>query len=243
MRLQILIISLLIGILGFYGCKDLGNSHNILTNHNVDMKGVMHGKKVYKGAKNCTACHGTNLNGNGYIVGCYNCHDALWEKTGHDTARSAGAYTNVMHKSGAVQAATNCIECHASSLGATDLTGSLSRPSCYECHTDNWTALSIHTETKGGYLHGVGSSTPTTNCATCHNTDSAVSNGNAPGCYSCHGAVWNKVNHTDFKDGVGHGIDKDNPTVDCVACHGANLTGGTIATSSCYKCHGAEWND
>lgn len=243
MRLQILIISLLIGILGFYGCKDLGNSHNILTNHNVDMKGVMHGKKVYKGAKNCTACHGTNLNGNGYIVGCYNCHDALWEKTGHNTARSAGAYTNVMHKSGAVQAATNCIECHASSLGATDLTGSLSRPSCYECHTDNWTALSIHTETKGGYLHGVGSSTPTTNCATCHNTDSAVSNGNAPGCYSCHGAVWLKVNHTDFKDGVGHGIDKDNPTVDCVACHGANLTGGTVATSSCYKCHGAEWLD
>ena len=224
MRLQILIFSLLVGVLGFYGCKDLGDSHNLLTNHNIDLKGTMHGKKLYMGAKNCTACHGTNLNGNGYIVGCYNCHDALWQTDNHTESRSAGAYENVMHKVGSVQAETNCVSCHGA-----DLKGSLSRPSCYECHTDLWTALASHTENKGGYLHGVGFSSPDDNCAECHNVESKVANGNAPGCYSCHGALWAMVDHNDSEDGYMHASDKDDPYNDCVACHGSDLRGGTVA--------------
>jgi len=30
------------------------------------------------------------------------------------------------------------------------------------------------------------------------------------------------------------------PTLNCAACHGADLKGGTSQVS-CYECHGVEW--
>lgn len=46
--------------------------------------------------------------------------------------------------------------------------------------------------------------------------------------------------HTVSKDGVMHKSGLSDPTLNCVACHGADLEGGTSQVS-CYECHGREW--
>lgn len=46
--------------------------------------------------------------------------------------------------------------------------------------------------------------------------------------------------HTISKDGVMHKNGLSDPTSNCIACHGADLTGGSSQVS-CYECHGAEW--
>ena len=46
--------------------------------------------------------------------------------------------------------------------------------------------------------------------------------------------------HTINKDGVMHKSGLSDPTLNCTACHGADLTGGTSQVS-CYGCHGVEW--
>jgi len=46
--------------------------------------------------------------------------------------------------------------------------------------------------------------------------------------------------HTISKDGVMHKSGLSDPTLNCAACHGADLTGGSSQVS-CYECHGAEW--
>lgn len=53
--------------------------------------------------------------------------------------------------------------------------------------------------------------------------DAAQSDGGAP------------ASHTEDNGGVMHLPGKEDPKVNCVACHGANLTGGT--GPSCYGCH------
>ncbi|OGH00908.1 MAG: hypothetical protein A2600_03385 [Candidatus Lambdaproteobacteria bacterium RIFOXYD1_FULL_56_27] len=204
-----------------------------ITSHNIILDDAEHGKKLYHGAKNCTACHGIALQGNGWIPSCYSCHNVMWNKDDHKVNRSG-----VMHKSGYYNAEANCSECH----GGKALTGKRSRPSCYQCHGDKWTALSLHTLNKGGRYHGSGLSSPTSSgCTDCHGSDLKGS-GSAPSCYSCHGAKWlySSYPHTKSKDGVMHGPDLKNPNTYCVSCHGADLRGTTEAPS-CYKCHGAEW--
>ena len=46
--------------------------------------------------------------------------------------------------------------------------------------------------------------------------------------------------HTINKDGVMHKSGLSDPTLNCAACHGADLKGGTSQVS-CYECHGVEW--
>ncbi len=47
--------------------------------------------------------------------------------------------------------------------------------------------------------------------------------------------------HTDFKGGAAHAPGAGNATVNCVACHGADLRGGTDGEPSCFTCHGQKW--
>jgi hypothetical protein len=47
--------------------------------------------------------------------------------------------------------------------------------------------------------------------------------------------------HTVIKDGVAHATGLDNPTVNCTACHGADLRGGDNGEPSCFTCHGQLW--
>jgi hypothetical protein len=158
-----------------FSCKDL------LTNHNIDLDGAEHGEKLYSGEKNCTSCHGINLNGNGPIPGCYSCHEALWDNSLHTEVRGG-----VGHRAGFF-AASQCGDCH----GGSSLRGSRSRPSCYECHDDVWSALAIHTVSQDGVYHAPGLNSPLVNCVSCHGSD-LLGSGNAPSCYQCHGNKWDE---------------------------------------------------
>ena len=46
--------------------------------------------------------------------------------------------------------------------------------------------------------------------------------------------------HTVSQDGFMHKSGLNNPLDNCVACHGADLRGGTTGVS-CYECHGQKW--
>lgn len=47
--------------------------------------------------------------------------------------------------------------------------------------------------------------------------------------------------HTAFNGGVPHMPGFNNPTVNCTACHGADLKGGDAGEPSCTSCHGVKW--
>ncbi len=84
------------------------------------------------------------------------------------------------------------------------------------------------------------------------------------GCVVCHGPALDGLSqagdplpgpscqacHNDFGPGtmppVGHHGTTENrqdPWTKCVACHGDDLLGGSIAPVSCFTCHDAVWND
>ena len=172
-----ILMVILVGIvsLTLVSCRDF------LTDHSINLDGAEHGEKLYSGAKNCTVCHGTNLQGNGPVPSCYSCHEALWSSELHEKDRGG------VHHRGGFQAETECGACH----GGASLQGSRSRPSCYECHEDNWTALSIHTVEQDGVFHGAGLETPVSNCSdsSCHASDLRGSE-KGPSCYQCHGQEW-----------------------------------------------------
>lgn len=48
------------------------------------------------------------------------------------------------------------------------------------------------------------------------------------------------ADHTISKDGFMHKSGLNDPEANCVACHGADLRGGTTAVS-CFECHDKEW--
>jgi cytochrome c553 len=109
-------------------------------------------------------------------------------------------------------------------------------------------ATVAHTDYKDGVGHAIDKDSPySSGCTACHGTSLQGSAG--PSCTSCHGVKWNEtapsgggttVAHTDYKDGVGHAIDKDSPySSGCTACHGSSLQGA--AGPSCTSCHGVKW--
>lgn len=222
-----LALGLILLVLLSAGCKDG------LTEHNIDLDGAEHGKKLYQGAKDCTACHGITLQGNGWIPGCYDCHGVMWNNDDHKSDRGG-----VMHKRG-FQATSDCGECH----GGTALTGKRSRPGCYDCHGDKWSDLSMHNTDKSGYMHGENLFTPETYCKQCHGGDELTGENNRPGCYDCHYNKWmDKGSHGTMVYGVGHNEQFRKPGNDCRDCHGPTLR-GTKDAPSCYLCHGQEWDD
>jgi hypothetical protein len=48
------------------------------------------------------------------------------------------------------------------------------------------------------------------------------------------------ADHTISKDGFMHKSGLDQPLINCVSCHGADLKGGTTGVS-CFECHGQKW--
>ena len=48
------------------------------------------------------------------------------------------------------------------------------------------------------------------------------------------------ADHTLSKDGFMHKSGLEQPLVNCVSCHGSDLTGGTTGVS-CFECHGTKW--
>jgi hypothetical protein len=48
------------------------------------------------------------------------------------------------------------------------------------------------------------------------------------------------ADHNISQEGVMHKPGLEDPTNNCITCHGADLRGGTSQVS-CYECHGKEW--
>jgi len=48
------------------------------------------------------------------------------------------------------------------------------------------------------------------------------------------------ADHSISKDGYMHKSGLDQPLLNCVSCHGSDLTGGTTGVS-CFECHGTKW--
>jgi hypothetical protein len=48
------------------------------------------------------------------------------------------------------------------------------------------------------------------------------------------------VDHTINQDGFKHKTGLNDPLTNCIACHGADLKGGTTGVS-CFECHGTKW--
>lgn len=48
------------------------------------------------------------------------------------------------------------------------------------------------------------------------------------------------ADHTVNKGGIYHKPGLNDPLTNCVACHGADLRGGTAGVT-CYRCHGQKW--
>jgi len=101
----------------------------------------------------------------------------------------------VAHAFPALKGPRYCQECHGASLAG----GSAGQPSCWQCHGENWTAISPdtslapadHTVLMGGYRHHPNYQSPNGTCETCHGANLAGDGRNGhPSCYLCHGAVW-----------------------------------------------------
>ena len=48
------------------------------------------------------------------------------------------------------------------------------------------------------------------------------------------------ADHTISQDGFMHKTGLNDPLTNCIACHGADLKGGTTGVS-CFECHGTKW--
>lgn len=228
------VLILLLALLGLSSCKEG------LTSHNITLNGVDHGKKLYQGPKDCTACHGLGLNGNGYIPGCYNCHGTMWNLDEHKVSRGG-----VMHMDGVIQAEQVCGDCHGTDLKGKGDGPRFQRPSCYSCHDDNWTGLDTHVVNKSGVLHATGLWSPDTKCVNCHGSDlkgNSNPNSGAVSCYSCHGAKWDIADHTISQGGKLHKTGLYEPDSNCVECHGSDLKGDADGGPSCYSCHDDLWD-
>jgi len=61
------------------------------------------------------------------------------------------------------------------------------------------------------------------------------------GCENANDPKYNPpADHTINHSGFMHKSGLNQPLVNCVACHGSDLKGGTTGVS-CFECHGTKW--
>ena len=61
------------------------------------------------------------------------------------------------------------------------------------------------------------------------------------GCENANDPKYNPpADHTINQSGYMHKSGLNQPLVNCVACHGSDLNGGTSGVS-CFECHGTKW--
>jgi len=105
-----------------------------------------------------------------------------------------------------------------------------------------------HSINLGGSMHASGYCQPLVNCSRCHGDTLQGGSFGEPSCTKCHGDNWSGSNcggiaHTVNLGGHLHAPNYCKPLVNCVACHGQDLRGGSSREPSCYACHGAVWTD
>jgi len=215
--------------------------------HTVNLGGVLHAPNACLPYQNCAECHGANLRGG--TTGepsCLSCHTQnKWKDC---ASRPHNSYLRgIGHAADACRALQECVQCHGSNLRG----GLNGEPSCYQCHSDRWNrqdcGTSIHTENKGGVFHAPNYCRPYQNCTSCHGQDLRGGSDGEPSCLSCHNQTkWKNcgtTQHNQREDGVYHASNPCTPFNDCVQCHGSDLRGGPNGEPSCYRCHGAKWNE
>jgi hypothetical protein len=106
----------------------------------------------------------------------------------------------------------------------------------------------VHGIVLGGHTHASGYCDPIPNCSACHGASLQGGASGQPACTSCHGTFWtspdcgSKSTHSVYLGGIFHAANYCKPLANCVACHGANLQGGTGGQPACTSCHGERWN-
>lgn len=111
--------------------------------HTENYGSVAHGKSANKGARYCTKCHGSLLQGgsNGEFS-CFKCHGQNWQDDSPEDRFAPADHTEIMggiwyHHSSLTSVENTCgtANCHG-----TDLHGGANSdsPSCYLCHDSYW---------------------------------------------------------------------------------------------------------
>ncbi len=130
-------------------------------------------------------------------------------------------------------------------VGCKDLTQQ-DPPSTTPTSTGGQQDVAVHIKNVKNIMHGDNLYQPAGSCnySGCHGVDLTGAVG--PSCLQCHEALWDgstgvPSTHSWSNLGVMHHPDRLTASTSCVGCHGAGLQGGSIAPSSCYKCHDALW--
>ena len=222
----ILIIGLLIS-----GCSSsnqeaplAGNAHpSSWSDPKLKNTEAFHGVRVQTdGTRECTTCHGGNLNGTGEVVGCRECHftpegskipvNAEWL---HGMDRH--------HEFEADMVVCNTCHAHERDFGAAP-------EACHDCHgvgTDHVLGRAL-LDPNSPDFHGTG---VLDTCSSCH--DVSVK------CWQCHfgssgsrvppGSSWTHGNNSAHADYVAS-------QATCNQCHDLNRTYGN-GPASCHDCH------
>lgn len=220
--------------------------------HRIDHGSSWHHYNVGSPASlNCagTACHGTGGTSGAAGPGCSNCHIG--------TAHSSRPFmSDVYHGANYRFPAGSCDGdlCHGSLLSG----GNTGAPSCYVCHTDQWSIFqTTHTLNVSGIYHHTGvdsgydtgsNATWFSGCKSCHGTNLDGSGGSAVyTCKVCHSGFVGLIpppGHRSNREGAFH---SGSGSCSGNACHGNNgESGGTAATSftglaghgpACSQCH------
>ena len=173
------------------------------------------------------------------VYGCLNCHDP------HSTVVKdcAVCHTASPHHTTPAATSGDCQSCHGAivdNMGDGHYIPTYA-PSLVTPSSSGGDASPNNSRGNGAgacnYCHDDDSLSPTvilTNAELHHNASS--------NCTWCHDGI-PTVPHVDEEHNVFHAVDKDEPfTSGCTACHGADLTGSSIAPS-CYECHEDEWHE
>ncbi len=216
--------------------------------HRLNRSGAWHHYSA--GDSPSSACAGAACHGTGGYAGangpkCGNCHGGSAYHTVKPYQSTYFHGSSYRFPAGACDSAL----CHGSSLGG----GNTGAPSCYSCHTDQWTVFSTthtvnlsnryhHTGVNTDYKNSSSNSTWFAGCKTCHGTNLDGSGGTAVySCKTCHSGFSGSVpppGHNTSKEGnwhhynSSHGFDQAATYCAGAACHGAGGTaGGTAATT------------
>ncbi|MFQ5490714.1 MAG: hypothetical protein ACE5GE_08345, partial [Phycisphaerae bacterium] len=211
---------------------------------------ALHAEGLGNPARNCTACHGSDLTGANLVPSCWSCHGSIWDAgpdfpPDHVVLKGSPV---AVHGSGLMEPTVNCGSCHGN-----DLTGTELIPSCYSCHGQVWAGggpppnhTRIFSQGSVTGQHAEGLYQPEGDCTACHGAGLNGAN-LVPACWSCHGSLWDPApdeppDHTLLKGfpSVTHRPDISDPPANWSGCHGSDLT-GTALIPSCFECHGSIW--
>jgi len=197
-------------------------------------------------SSNCAgnACHGTGGTAGAAGPECSSCHRGTEWSTIHSVKPFQSTYfhgTAYRFPSGACDQ----VKCHNTALDG----GSTGAPSCYICHTDQWTVFSTtHTLKISNNYHNTGVDTGYStesnanwfsDCKSCHGSNLDGAGGTAVySCKTCHSGFTGSIpppGHRISREGNWHHYSyNDDPATYCAgaSCHGSNGESGGTAVSS-----------